>query len=181
MSNRVLLLNADANPLSLLPLSTVHWQTAVKYYFHDKARILHEYPDDWLRSANFSMLKPSVIILNRFQRIPNKAKYTRRNVFIRDNNLCQYCSNKFSFDELTIDHVIPRVMGGKSTWENTVASCQKCNTTKGKRLMKPISKPYKPSWYQINQHAKQFTINIPDQNWQSYLQWPEDKIVLGSH
>lgn len=181
MPNRVLLLNADANPLSLLPLSTVHWQTAVKLYFQDKARILHSYEGDVLRSANFSMDKPSVIILNRFHRTPSSAKFTRRNLFLRDSNNCQYCGNHFSYDELTIDHVIPRVMGGKTTWDNCVASCQKCNTAKGKRLVSPINKPFRPSWFQINNHAKNFTINIPDLAWQMYIQWPEEKLNISSN
>ena len=181
MPNRVLLLNADASPISLLPHSTIRWQTAVKLFFQNKARILHSYEDDLLRSANFTMNKPSVIMLNKYHKTPSRAKFTRKNLFIRDSNNCQYCGDRFSFDELTIDHVIPRVMGGKSTWENCVASCQKCNTDKGKRLIKPISQPFKPSWHQINQHAKNFNVSIPDENWQIYIQWPEDHLVITNH
>jgi 5-methylcytosine-specific restriction endonuclease McrA len=181
MPNRVLLLNADANPISLLPLSTIHWQTAVKLFFQDKARVLHEYENDYLRSANFVMNKPSVIILNKYHKTPSRAKFTRKNLFIRDSNNCQYCGDRFGHDDLTVDHVIPRVMGGKTTWENCVASCQKCNTAKGKRLITPINKPYKPSWHQINQHAKRFDVQVPDENWQLYIQWPEDKLIINNH
>ena len=52
MPTRVLLLNADAQPVSLLPLSTIGWQTAVKLFFQDKVKILHSY-DKVIRSANF--------------------------------------------------------------------------------------------------------------------------------
>lgn len=177
MPTRVLLLNADAQPVSLLPLSTIGWQTAVKLFFQDKVKILHSY-DKVIRSANFQMEIPSVIILNRYHKTPTSAKFTRRNLFIRDSNTCQYCGDKFGHDSLTVDHVIPRVMGGKTTWDNCTSSCMPCNSKKGKKLIKPKTKPYKPSWHQINNYAKNYEIHIPDENWQMYLQWPEDKIFI---
>jgi 5-methylcytosine-specific restriction endonuclease McrA len=178
MPSRVLLLNADAQPLSLLPLSTVSWQNAVKVYFQDKARILHSYENDILHAANFAMEKPSVIILNHYHKTPTTAKFTRKNLFLRDSNVCQYCGNKFSYDELTIDHVLPRVAGGTTTWMNCVAACMPCNSKKGKKLIKPLNKPYRPGWHEINQHAKNFDVTIPDPNWQIYIQWPEDKLNI---
>lgn len=178
MPTRVLLLNADAQPLSLLPLSTISWQTAVKLYFQDKIKILNNYEGEVLRSASFEMPKPSVVILNRYHRIPSTAKFTRRNLYIRDHNTCQYCGGRFFSDDLTIDHVIPRVMGGGTSWMNCVAACMPCNSKKGKRLIKPINAPYRPSWHQINQHAKTYHINIPDPAWQMYLQWPEENFTI---
>ncbi|MDA9302366.1 HNH endonuclease [bacterium] len=172
-SQQVLLLNADAQPVSYLPLSTIGWQTAVKSYFSDKVKILHNYPDIVLHSANFEMPCPSVIMLNRFQRQPKSAKFTRKNLFIRDNFHCQYCEKQFSYSELTIDHVVPRVLGGANTWLNTVASCQKCNTDKGHKLVKPKKVPTRPSWFSINNLAKTYDLKIPDHNWQQYLDWPE--------
>ena len=71
-------------------------------------------------------------------------------------------------------------MGGKTTWENCASSCQKCNTAKGKRLVTPINKPFKPNWHQINQHAKKFPITIPDESWQLYMQWPEHLLTIGN-
>jgi 5-methylcytosine-specific restriction endonuclease McrA len=59
---------------------------------------------------------------------------TRSNILLRDEDTCQYCGKRTR--ELTLDHVIPRSLGGQSTWENLVASCRACNGKKGNRLLK---------------------------------------------
>jgi 5-methylcytosine-specific restriction endonuclease McrA len=56
----------------------------------------------------------------------------RREVFRRDHHACQYCG---STKRLTLDHVIPRSKGGTHTWNNVVAACEKCNSSKGDRLL----------------------------------------------
>ena len=45
--------------------------------------------------------------------------------------VCYHCENKFKPDELTMDHLIPIVRGGKSDKNNCVPSCKDCNTKKG--------------------------------------------------
>jgi len=45
--------------------------------------------------------------------------------------LCYHCGQKFKPAELTMDHLIPIVRGGKSTKNNCVPSCKDCNTKKG--------------------------------------------------
>lgn len=59
----------------------------------------------------------------------------RREVFRRDNHMCQYCGVT---KHLTLDHVIPRSKGGLHTWDNVVTACAKCNSTKGDRLLHEI-------------------------------------------
>ncbi|PAX59782.1 HNH endonuclease [Brunnivagina elsteri] len=56
----------------------------------------------------------------------------RREVLKRDNHTCQYCG---STKHLTLDHVIPRSKGGQHTWDNVVAACERCNSTKSDRLL----------------------------------------------
>jgi 5-methylcytosine-specific restriction endonuclease McrA len=95
---------------------------------------------------------PRVIILLTYDRIPKAhVRFTRINIFRRDKNRCQYCGKIFTRNELSIDHVIPRSYGGKSTWENVVCACYSCNKKKGGLTpqaagMKLLSKPGKPSW-----------------------------------
>lgn len=43
---------------------------------------------------------------------------------------CHYCGGSFAPDELTMDHVLPIVRGGKSTKGNIVACCKQCNNDK---------------------------------------------------
>lgn len=48
----------------------------------------------------------------------------------RSSGICHYCKRKFLPKELTMDHVIPLVKGGKSEKINLVACCKECNTKK---------------------------------------------------
>ncbi len=95
---------------------------------------------------------PRVIVLLLFDRLPKKeVKFTRQNVFERDQYTCQYCGRLFERKELNIDHVLPRDKGGKTTWENVVCSCIPCNTKKGNKLpheagMQLRKKPARPRW-----------------------------------
>lgn len=95
---------------------------------------------------------PRVILLTWFDKLPCKElKLTRNNVFERDKNVCQYCGRAFDREDLNLDHVIPRDRGGKTTWENIVCSCIRCNSRKANRLpheahMRLIRKPVRPKW-----------------------------------
>lgn len=95
---------------------------------------------------------PRVIVLSTYDRLPKRrVRFNRLNIYARDNNTCQYCGKKFPKRKLNLDHVIPRSRGGKSTWENVVCSCFKCNRKKGGRTpaeagMKLIRPPRKPAW-----------------------------------
>ena len=71
--------------------------------------------------------------------------------FKRDKSQCQYCGQSLPKSELTIDHIVPRALGGKTEWENVVCACSKCNRKKGCKTlaasnMKLKVKPVKPSW-----------------------------------
>lgn len=105
---------------------------------------------DWISTVNFDIVVPRIIRLLFYDRLPRKpVKLNRRNIYARDRNLCQYCGKKYSTPELSLDHIIPRSMGGKTTWENIVCACTKCNVKKGGRNprqahMTLIVKPVKP-------------------------------------
>jgi 5-methylcytosine-specific restriction endonuclease McrA len=109
---------------------------------------------------------PRVILLTFFDKLPCKElKLTRNNVFERDKNTCQYCAKVMPREQLNLDHVIPRHSGGKTTWENIVCSCIRCNSRKSNRLpheaqMRLIRKPVRPKWRPVislvlgNQHRE---------------------------
>ena len=105
---------------------------------------------DWVAALNFHIAVPKIIRLLFYDRLPRSdVKFNRRNIFARDENRCQYCGKKFSTKELSLDHVIPRSLGGKSLWENVVCACVRCNVRKGGRTpdqahMTLIRKPIKP-------------------------------------
>jgi 5-methylcytosine-specific restriction endonuclease McrA len=105
---------------------------------------------DWVRTVDFHIAVPKIIRLLTYDRLPlNEVKFNRRNIFSRDKNHCQYCGGKFPSRELTLDHIIPKSLGGKANWNNIVCCCVDCNCKKGGRTpkqanMKLIRKPVKP-------------------------------------
>ena len=130
---------------------------------------------DWVSTVNFYIAVPRIIRLLFYDRLPrSEVKFNRRNIFARDKNSCQYCGKRRPTSELSLDHVIPRSMGGESVWENMVCACTECNVKKGGRTpqqagMKLVRKPVKPkrnplihvhldqsryrSWQQFLDHA----------------------------
>jgi len=87
---------------------------------------------DWVSTVNFYIAVPRIIRLLFYDRLPrSEVKLNRRNIFARDRNKCQYCGKRYPTSELSLDHVIPRNMGGKSVWENMVCACTECNMKKG--------------------------------------------------
>jgi 5-methylcytosine-specific restriction endonuclease McrA len=105
-----------------------------------------------IRTVKLRIKVPEIILLTRYDGLPSLAAvFSRRNLFRRDHNTCQYCGIKPGTSELSIDHVLPRSRGGKGTWENCVLACMDCNRKKRDRTppeagLKLHKKPEKPKW-----------------------------------
>jgi 5-methylcytosine-specific restriction endonuclease McrA len=118
----------------------------------DSSEYCEDNTRDYLHTVSHFIRLPKVIILKFFDRLPIKeVKFHRKNIFERDSFRCQYCGKAFKESELNLDHVIPRHHGGRTSWENVVASCINCNSRKADRLpheagMHLIRKPLKPKW-----------------------------------
>lgn len=183
-------INADGMPLSLIPLSVVSWQEAVRLIFTDKARVIKSY-DDWtVRSQYFDMPVPSIIILTEQVKYSKTLKYNRNNVYLRDDFTCQLqitsrcrdAHGKGKYENLTLDHVIPKSLGGKTTWLNVCASCKECNSEKGDDAsIVPKKKPTKPTYYELLAKRKTMPIHIRDEDWKYYVSWPEHLIKVVPH
>lgn len=116
----------------------------------DLAREFEPDAHDWIRTVRFDIAVPRIIRLAIYDRLPQQSvKFNRRNIYARDGNRCQYCGKRFPTTELSLDHVHPRSLGGKTSWENIVCACLKCNIRKGGRNpeqagMHLITPPKKP-------------------------------------
>jgi 5-methylcytosine-specific restriction endonuclease McrA len=105
---------------------------------------------DWVSTVNFYVAVPRIIRLLFYDRLPrNEVKFNRRNIFARDKNRCQYCGKRYPTSELSLDHVIPRSMGGEAAWGNIVCACTDCNVRKGGRTPKQagltlVQRPIRP-------------------------------------
>ena len=96
-------------------------------------------PENQIRTPNMVFKIPEVIRLTRYDKIPREmVTFSRINIFKRDDYRCQYCSKKPGSEELTIDHIIPRCRGGKTTWDNCVLACVFCNSIKGNFLLHEV-------------------------------------------
>lgn len=164
MNQRVLVLNQDYSPMSVCTA-----QRAFLLIYLKKAELLNSATDQFLRTVTKSFPMPSVIRINNYISVPYKGVVmTRHNIFKRDNQQCQYCGTK---KDLTIDHVIPRSKGGRSTWKNLVTACKQCNTKKGdfspqEADMKLQTQPYKPSYIMFIRESSGY---VQDE-WRPYLE-----------
>jgi 5-methylcytosine-specific restriction endonuclease McrA len=133
----------------MMPHKIISWQTAITMSFLGKVEVLEEYDED-VKSPSFAMKAPAVVRLKRpIGGMKRGVKFSRVNVFARDEFRCQYCGVRRPARELNYDHVVPRVQGGKTVWENIVTSCYDCNHKKrgrtpdqaGMKLLRPPVKP----------------------------------------
>lgn len=133
-------------------------------------------PDDyeWIHTVRFQVAVPRIIRLFGYDKLPRQeVKFNRRNIFARDSNRCQYCGKRCSTTDLSLDHVLPKSQGGKSTWENIVCACIRCNVKKGGRTPEQaklhlITKPVKPK------RSPVINIRLADERYSSWKQFLND-------
>jgi 5-methylcytosine-specific restriction endonuclease McrA len=136
-----------------LPIRVCTVRRALTLVFKDLARIirpenfdLHDFKswadlkvprgEPWIQAVSFQIRIPEVIVLRYCDHAYRpRVVFSRRNLFRRDRNTCQYCGEKFPTEELSIDHVIPKSLGGHSSWTNCVVACLVCNARKGNRTL----------------------------------------------
>ena len=161
LNSKVLVLNR-----SYLPVHITSVRRALALLYQDIAHAVdHEYRtfdfaswaalsplDEAIGLVNAAIRVPRVILLRSYDRMPRRhVRFSRYNVFLRDQNRCQYCGRQLPRSELNLDHVVPRARGGASGWENVVCSCHRCNRVKGGRTpmeagMRLLREPFRPQW-----------------------------------
>jgi 5-methylcytosine-specific restriction endonuclease McrA len=120
--------------------------------FESWAELSTEGGDDVIRTPRMLLKVPRVVVLQAYDKLPRtRVRFSRQNVYLRDSFTCQYCTKVFPRHQLNLDHVVPRSQGGRTTWENVVCSCVRCNLAKGGRTpkqasMKLLKVPRRPSW-----------------------------------
>lgn len=163
---RTLLLDARWQPIKIIP--------ATKGLILDmKGRVIVvESHDRVVRSQREAWVLPSIIALKQFIRYarPIEVTFTRRNVFIRDDRTCAYCSKRFHPKRLTIDHVFPKSRGGRDEWSNVVTACGPCNHKKRDRTPEEAEMPlqffpYKPDRNTLIKYERR---DMPEE-WYDYL------------
>lgn len=160
---KVLVLNQDYSALSVCTVPK-----AFLLVYLNKAEMLAESPHDFLRTVSSNYPLPIVIRLHRYIHLPYRGVVlSRPNVFKRDGNRCQYCG---AYDNLTLDHVIPKSRGGKTNWDNLATACKRCNSRKGDHTPEEVDmplwqRPFHPSFLMF---IRDFS-GLADENWLPYL------------
>lgn len=122
------------------------------YDFADWASLSAAVEEDAIQTPSRSIRVPRVVVLTMFEKLPKvRVRFSRLNIYARDDDTCQYCGRKRRRVDLNLDHVVPRSQGGKTCWENVVCSCIECNCRKGGRTpaqagMKLLREPFRPKW-----------------------------------
>lgn len=173
-ATNTLLLNGSYEPMGVIA-----WQRAISLILGDKVVVLESYEDD-CRSAGFCIKVPAVICLKRYVKVRPKVKFSRKNLYMRDDFTCQYCGThanklKYRVQDLNLDHILPRSRGGLTEWLNIVTSCISCNALKANRTpqeagLKLLRKPFVPKFQSM------FTVPLggapsTPKEWRNYLYW----------
>jgi 5-methylcytosine-specific restriction endonuclease McrA len=141
------------------------------YDFEDWSQLSAAREEESVRTIAKAIRIPRVLVLSVFEKMPKaRVRFSRLNIYVRDQDVCQYCSKHLRRSELNLDHVVPRSQGGRTCWENVVVSCIKCNLTKGGRTpeqagMHLLRKPERPKWNPILKGSR----HEPHQSWLPFL------------
>ncbi|MDY7233276.1 HNH endonuclease [Hyalangium rubrum] len=162
IESAVLVLNRNYQPVHVTSVKrafSLLYQGVAKAI--DEQYKLYEFADwaalsaahhDCITTVNRSIRIPRVLVLSAYEYLPKgRVRFSRLNIYARDQDTCQYCARTLPRSELNLDHVNPRSQGGKTTWENVVCSCVPCNLKKGGRTpeqagMKLSRRPFRPKW-----------------------------------
>ena len=163
LNRSVLVLNTNYAPLDICTA-----RRAICLFFNEKVEILESYTES-VHSPTTTLSLPSIVKLRNFVKYHKlDVILTRRNILVRDNHQCQYCSSKKG--PLTMDHVMPKNRGGEDTWENLVAACKECNQTKGERNSEEAGMPLAKKPKRPNRiHYFQRYVKERQIDWRPYL------------
>lgn len=165
LSEPVLVLNANFAPINVCTT-----KRAIVLMFAGKASLVLN-GRGVIRAVTRTVPRPSIIRLGVMIKRPRPhVILSKREIFRRDNYTCQYCGQHKK--NLTVDHVLPRHLGGEHSWQNLVAACAACNHFKGGRTMEQanmrlLKQPVEPSssaQYIFGKYVRE------NQEWESFLQ-----------
>ena len=157
MSQLVLMLSTGFEPLF-----QTTWKRALTAVFGGRAEIIESHDTKTIGTASGHFPYPTKVrfitgvVVGKIGGIKRHAPLSKKNLFLRDGGICQYCEKNLTLKACTVDHILPKSRGGMNTWENVALACTKCNQKKGARLPKeanmilkkpPIKPPLKELLY----------------------------------
>lgn len=128
-------------------------------------------------TVKFEIAVPEIIVLTKYENMPkHKITLSKKNILIRDNFTCAYCGCEVTEATGTVDHIYPQTLGGKTSWDNCITACKRCNHTKGCNLPEGQFSPkftakepfHLNPIYRINHSIKGEKFIVPD-SWKKML------------
>lgn len=173
-------------PCNMLPLETIPVKDAITRVFNGTCHVVSEY-DVRIRTANrdLDINWPAIIARNDSKNSKPRLAMTDDNLFYRDHGMCQYCEKKLEIRDFTEDHVIPKSMGGTTSWENIVIACSACNNRKDNKPpvgeFAPKRMPYKPTYNQLVNLRRKFPITVDTEAWIPFIgEWDAPIKIRGT-
>ncbi len=147
MKESVLILNANFAPIHVCTT-----RRAIVLILTGKASLVMN-GRGVIKTISRAYPRPSIIRLGKMIKRPRpRTILNKREILRRDNYTCQYCGQRKS--HLTLDHIIPRRLGGEHTWENLVTACESCNHRKGGNTLRQVN-------LKLSRHPKEPPLNAP--------------------
>lgn len=184
LHSKCLVLNADYSPLCVISWRrALVWQSKYENNHNLGIEIIDFYKDDFIIGTNNKKYPiPAVAKTRKYLNIKHhEIKFSRKNIFIRDNFTCQYCEQVFAINDLTYDHLIPKSKWNKqsspTSWTNIVTSCVPCNRKKGNKTLQQAGMTIKnfptvPNksnrFLKIYEHLDTIKDNVPEE-WKIYV------------
>jgi len=152
-----------------LAIGHADWKNAFRLLCRERAEVL-EYYEATVRTPREDLYIPAVIRLLDYDKLPKcKVSYSKRAILERDDFQCQYCGQSLSLKTATLDHVFPRGKGGRTTFENTVASCHPCNNGKGDIPLSNLNLKLKKKPRKPEKVTFRLRLNTIEDEWRDYL------------
>jgi 5-methylcytosine-specific restriction endonuclease McrA len=132
-----------------------------------------------VRSTSWETKVPAVIMLKDYVRTKTMVRFSKSNVYLRDQYHCQYCNTNVNRKTATLDHVVPVSKGGKTNFENIVTSCAPCNTKKGNRTgpeWRLPYRPYRPGYWELVRKRKQLPFEVKHPSWYQWLDLQQNAV-----
>ena len=137
-------INADGKPNfeTYEYIRTLKWEDWIKLPVRPWDLSIH--------SSHMTVRVPTVVVAVNYVKIHKKhfdGSPTKEGLAIRDNLIDPYTGKELDFEEATIDHVVPRFLGGTDTYDNTVLTTKEINNRKGHKTVEEagLTMKFKPS------------------------------------